>query len=158
MDLRIVRVEGREVLDSRGNPTVAVEVMLADGTVREALVPSGASTGVHEAVELRDRDKKRFGGTGVLAAVRHVNREIADALNGVDERDQRRIDRALIAFDGTPNRQGWEPTPFWERRSPASARPRRRSSRRPTHFQEFIIVPTGMPTFRQAVVASAVPQ
>jgi enolase len=89
MDLRIAAIEGSEVLDSRGSPTVAVEVTLADGTVGQAMVPSGASTGVHEAIELRDGDKKRFGGKGVLKAVAHVNTEIRAALTGVDASDQR---------------------------------------------------------------------
>src|SRR5450759_3661100 len=84
MDMRIVKVEGSEVLDSRGNPTVEVEVTLADGTVGQAMVPSGASTGANEAVELRDGDKKRFGGKGVLKAVEHVQTTIAGALKGLD--------------------------------------------------------------------------
>src|SRR5512145_62418 len=98
MDLRIARVEGHEVLDSRGSPTVAVAVTLADGTIGNAMVPSGASTGANEAIELRDGDKKRFGGKGVLKAVAHVNTEIARALNGVDASDQRGIDLALMAL------------------------------------------------------------
>ena len=104
MDLRIAGIEGREVLDSRGSPTVAVEVTLSDGTTGDAMVPSGASTGVNEAIELRDGDKKRFGGKGVLKAVEHVNTEIARALKGFDASDQRGIDLALIALDGTPNK------------------------------------------------------
>src|SRR6185503_15407746 len=104
MDLRIAAIAGSEVLDSRGNPTVAVEVTLADGTVGQAMVPSGASTGVNEAIELRDGDKKRFGGKGVLRAAAHVNADIGPALNGEDASDQRGIDRALIALDGTPNK------------------------------------------------------
>ena len=104
MDRRIERIEGREVLDSRGNPTVAVDVTLADGTRGEAMVPSGASTGVNEAIELRDADKKRFGGKGVLKAVGYVNGEIAALLKGADASDQRGVDLALIALDGTPNK------------------------------------------------------
>ena len=104
MNLQIARVEGREVLDSRGSPTVAVEVTLADGTVGAAMVPSGASTGINEAVELRDGDKKRFGGKGVLKAVAHVNKEIGSLLKGMSARDQRGIDLALIALDGTPTK------------------------------------------------------
>jgi enolase len=80
MDLRIAGIEGSEVLDSRGSPTVAVEVTLADGTIGQATVPSGASTGINEAIELRDGDKKRFGGKGVLKAVGHVNTVIGRAL------------------------------------------------------------------------------
>jgi len=104
MDLHIQRVTGREVLDSRGNPTVEVEVTLADGTLGRAIVPSGASTGEYEAVELRDGDKKRFGGKGVLTAVEHVKTTIAEALRGMDAGDQRAIDRAMIALDGTENK------------------------------------------------------
>jgi enolase len=104
MDLQIARIEGSEMLDSRGNPTVEVEVTLADGTVGRAMVPSGASTGVNEAVELRDGDKKRFGGKGVLKAAEHVRTRIAEALKGADAGDQRGIDLALIALDGTANK------------------------------------------------------
>jgi enolase len=104
MDLRIASIEGSEVLDSRGSPTVAVEVTLADGTIGQAMVPSGASTGANEAIELRDGDKKRYGGKGVLKAVGHVNEETAGALKSVDASDQRGIDLALIALDGTPNK------------------------------------------------------
>jgi len=101
MDLKITRIEGSEILDSRGNPTVAVEVALADGTVGQAMVPSGASTGINEAVELRDGDKKRFGGKGVLKAVEHVRTEVAAAPIGVDASDQRGIDLAMVALNGT---------------------------------------------------------
>jgi len=104
MDLRIAAIDGREVLDSRGSPTVAVEVRLADGTVGQAMVPSGASTGINEAMELRDGDRNRFGGKGVLRAVEHVRTDIARALKGLDASDQRGIDLALIALDGTPNK------------------------------------------------------
>ena len=104
MVLRIVQVDSSEVLDSRGNPTVAVEITLADGSMGRAIVPSGASTGAHEAVELRDGDKQRFGGRGVLQAVEHVRTTIAKALRGMDASDQRGIDQALIALDGTPNK------------------------------------------------------
>jgi enolase len=83
MDLRITGIEASEVLDSRGSPTVAVDVTLADGTIGQAMVPSGASTGVNEAIELRDGDKKRFSGKGVLKAVEHVRMDIAKALKGV---------------------------------------------------------------------------
>jgi enolase len=100
----IANVLGREVLDSRGNPTVEVEVWLEDGTVARAIVPSGASTGEHEAVELRDGDKKRYGGKGVLQAVDNVNETIADALLGWDATEQKAIDDMLIELDGTPNK------------------------------------------------------
>jgi enolase len=87
MNLAITEITSREVLDSRGNPTVEVEVALADGTVGRAIVPSGASTGEYEAVELRDGDKRRYGGKGVLTAVKHVKTTIADASRGMDASD-----------------------------------------------------------------------
>src|ERR1700753_3951595 len=95
---------GREILDSRGNPPVEVEVTLEDGAFGRAAVPSGASTGAHEAVEKRDGDKSRYGGKGVLAAVEAVNGEIYEALSGADAEDQRRLDNLLIALDATPNK------------------------------------------------------
>ena len=101
---QIVKIIGREILDSRGNPTVEVEVYLEDGSIGRASVPSGASTGIYEACELRDGDSGRYLGKGVSKAVHHVNREIADALVGSDALDQTGIDRALIALDGTPNK------------------------------------------------------
>ena len=100
----IIDVYGRQVLDSRGNPTVEVEVTLDDGSMGRAIVPSGASTGEFEAVELRDSDKSVYGGKGTLKAVAHVNDECADAVLGMDATDQRGIDAALIAADGTPNK------------------------------------------------------
>lgn len=101
---QIETIVGREVLDSRGNPTVEVEVVLADESVGRAIVPSGASTGEHEAIELRDGDKNRYGGKGVLKAVENVNGVIADELLGWDATDQKGIDQMLIALDGTPNK------------------------------------------------------
>src|SRR3954464_6470357 len=101
---RIAAIKGREILDSRGNPTVEVDVVLADGTLGRAAVPSGASTGIHEAVELRDGDKKRYGGKGVTKAVANVNDAIAKVAVGRDASDQVGLDRALIAADGTPNK------------------------------------------------------
>jgi enolase len=100
----IVSVTGREILDSRGNPTVEVEVVLETGAGGRAAVPSGASTGVHEAVELRDGDAGRYGGKGVLQAVGHVNSSIATALAGLDATDQRLVDAALIELDGSDNK------------------------------------------------------
>lgn len=100
----IIDVYGREILDSRGNPTVEVEVVLDDGSVGRAAVPSGASTGAFEAVELRDGDKDRYLGKGTLDAVDHVNTEIAEALYGFDSEDQRGIDYAMIEVDGTDNK------------------------------------------------------
>src|SRR5579859_5912937 len=104
MDTGIVDVHAREILDSRGNPTVEAEVTLGDGSIGRAAVPSGASTGEHEAVELRDGDPQRYLGKGVQNAVGNVNLKIADALQGMDATDQRRIDDAMIDLDGTPNK------------------------------------------------------
>src|SRR4051795_4432023 len=100
----IVEIIGREVLDSRGNPTVEVDVILEDGSRGRAAVPSGASTGAHEAVELRDGDTKRYGGKGVRKAVDAVNGEIFDAIGGMEAQAQAKIDETLIALDGTPNK------------------------------------------------------
>jgi enolase len=100
----IESVYAREILDSRGNPTVEVEVTLDDGAFGRAAVPSGASTGVHEALELRDGDKARFGGKGVLKAVEHVNSEIDEALFDMDALDQSAVDKAMLDLDGTPNK------------------------------------------------------
>jgi enolase len=100
----IVDIIGREILDSRGNPTVEVDVILEDGTMGRAAVPSGASTGAHEAVELRDGDKSRYLGKGVRKAVEAVNGEIFDAIGGMDAEEQAKIDETLIALDGTPNK------------------------------------------------------
>ncbi len=100
----IVDIRGREILDSRGNPTVEVDVTLESGAFGRAAVPSGASTGKHEAVELRDGDKKRYGGKGVLKAVAAVNHEIFDALSGLDAEDQVHLDQTMIALDGTANK------------------------------------------------------
>ena len=102
--IEIVDVLGREILDSRGNPTVEVEVYLEDGTVGRAAVPSGASTGIYEACELRDGDKSRYLGKGVLTAVKNVNTDIAECLVGMNVLDQTAIDKALIELDGTPNK------------------------------------------------------
>ena len=100
----IVKVVGREILDSRGNPTVEADVYLADGSMGRAAVPSGASTGEHEAVELRDGDKSRYLGKGTLTATAHINGEIATALHGKDATQQAEIDRLMIDLDGTANK------------------------------------------------------
>jgi enolase len=100
----IVHVGGREVLDSRGNPTVEAVVVLEDGQMGQAIVPSGASTGQHEAVELRDGEGNRYGGKGVLKAVQHVNEDIAEAVIGMDACDQEQIDQTMIELDDTPNK------------------------------------------------------
>ena len=104
MSYSIEALHGREILDSRGNPTLEVEVLLDGGSSGRFGVPSGASTGTREALELRDGDKKRYGGKGVLKAVAHVNGEIAEELTGADARDQALIDRIMIELDGTPNK------------------------------------------------------
>ena len=100
----IVDITGREILDSRGNPTIEVDVLLDSGAMGRAAVPSGASTGAHEAVELRDGDKARFGGKGVLQAIENVSGEILDAIGGMDPVEQVNIDNLLIDLDGTPNK------------------------------------------------------
>src|SRR5438093_2997603 len=97
----IVDIQAREILDSRGNPTVEVDVFLAGGAVGRAAVPSGASTGEHEAIELRDGDKNRYGGKGVSKAVRNVTEKILPALRGVDSLDQLTVDRIMLDLDGT---------------------------------------------------------
>lgn len=100
-NLTIEKVIGREIIDSRGNPTVEAEVVLADGTVGRGMAPSGASTGEFEALELRDQDKSRFGGKGVLKAVNNINTVINDVLCGVDAFDTYKVDAAMIEADGT---------------------------------------------------------
>src|SRR5258708_16469445 len=100
----INHIHAREILDSRGNPTVEADVTLGDGVTGRAAVPSGASTGEHEAVELRDEDPKRFGGKGDLKAVHNVNDVIAPKLEGTSALDQAELDRRLIELDGTPNK------------------------------------------------------
>ena len=100
----IIDIQGREILDSRGNPTVEVDVLLESGAFGRAAVPSGASTGIYEAVELRDQDKGRYLGKGVLKAVESVNEEILEALIGLDAEDQLLIDQVMIDLDGTENK------------------------------------------------------
>ena len=181
---RISNVYGREVLDSRGNPTVEVEVTLEDGTRSRALVPSGASTGEFEAVELRDGDKGRYQGKGVLKAVGHVSNEVRDAIVGLDALDQRTVDAALIAADGTPNKgklganailgaslavaraaASSVHVPLYEYLGGVSAHtlptPMMNIMNGGVHatnnvdFQEFMIMPVGAPTFREALRWSA---
>jgi enolase len=180
----IVDIIGREILDSRGNPTVEVDVVLEDGAFGRAAVPSGASTGAHEAVELRDGDKARFGGKGVRKAVDAVNGEIFDALSGMDAEAQVKIDQTLIALDGTPNkaRLGANATlgvslatakaaanaagaPLYRYVGGTAARllpvPMMNiinggvHADNPIDFQEFMIMPTGMPTFAEALRAGS---
>jgi enolase len=176
----IIDIHAREILDSRGNPTVEVDVLLEDGSFGRAAVPSGASTGAHEAVELRDGDKARYLGKGVLGAVNAVNTEIAEAVVGVDAEDQRDIDLALIALDGTENkaRLGANAilgTSLAVAKAAADARGMPLYSYvggvaahvlpvpmmniinggehadNPIDFQEFMILPVGAPTLAEAV-------
>ena len=176
----IADIIGREILDSRGNPTVEAEVRLSTGTVGRAAVPSGASTGAHEAMELRDGDPKRFGGKGVRRAIDAVNGEIFDALSGFDAEDQLGIDRAMIALDGTPNKSrlganailgvslavakaaaAEAKVPLFRYVGGAFARTMPVPlmnivnggvhADNPIDFQEFMIVPVGAPTMAEAV-------
>ena len=180
MTTRIAAVHGREVLDSRGNPTVEVEVRLAGGSWGRAIVPSGASTGAHEAVELRDGDATRYDGKGVLRAVGNVNGEIAAAVTGRDALDQAGLDRGLIELDGTPNKGRLGANALLGV-SLAAAHAAAASEGQPlyrylggeaahvlpvplvnilnggkhavdsTDFQEFMIAPLGAPTFAEAL-------
>src|SRR6202012_2982339 len=102
--MEITEVIGREILDSRGNPTVEADVLLADGSLGRAAVPSGASTGEHEAVELRDNDPKRYLGKGTRKAVQNINKKIAPAVTGMEAENQAALDRKMIDLDGTPNK------------------------------------------------------
>src|SRR6186713_902122 len=176
----IVDITAREILDSRGNPTVEVDVILEDGSMGRAAVPSGASTGAHEAVEKRDGDKKRYGGKGVLQAVDAVNGEIYDALAGADAEDQRRLDKLLIELDGTPNKSRLGANAILgvslaAAKAAADARglPLYRyvggvsaavlpvpmmnivnggaHADNPIDFQEFMVMPVGAPTFSEAL-------
>jgi enolase len=160
----IESVHAREILDSRGNPTVEVEVRLDDGAFGRAAVPSGASTGVHEALELRDGDKARFGGKGVLQAVEHVNDEIDEALYDMDALDQAAVDQAMLDLDGTPNKSKLGANAILGV-SLAVARAAAESVGLPlyrylggvhanwqgTDLQEFMIAPVGAPNFREAL-------
>jgi enolase 1/2/3 len=180
----ITDIIGREILDSRGNPTVEVDVVLEDGSKGRAAVPSGASTGAHEAVELRDGDKARFGGKGVRKAVDAVNGEIFDALGGMDAEAQAKIDDTLIALDGTPNKgrlganailgvslavakaaASAKKAPLYRYVGGTAARvlpvPMMNiinggvHADNPIDFQEFMIVPVGARTFAEALRAGA---
>jgi len=177
----IIKIIGREILDSRGNPTVEVEVTLKDGAFGRAAVPSGASTGVHEALEMRDGDKLRYGGKGTLKAVKKVNKKIAEAVIGLDALDQRAVDHAMLALDGTPNKSKLGANAILGV-SLAVARAAADSVGLPlyrylggvaanvlpvpmfnilnggvhanwqgTDFQEFMIAPVGAPSFREAL-------
>ena len=180
MYLEIETVVGRQILDSRGNPTVEVEVQLSDGTVARAAVPSGASTGEHEAIELRDDDPKAYGGKGVLKAVENVNTQISPALQGMDPREQRMIDHLMLELDGTENKKNFGANAILGV-SLAVARAAAASVQLPLYryigganasilpvpmmnilnggahadntvdFQEFMIQPWGAPTFSEAL-------
>jgi len=176
----IVDIIGREILDSRGNPTVEVDVVLEDGARGRAAVPSGASTGAHEAVELRDGDKARYFGKGVQKAVAAVNGEIFDAIGGMDAEAQAQIDETLIALDGTPNKArlganailgvslaaakaaaaaGGQPLYRYVGGTSARLLPTPMMNivnggvhaDNPIDFQEFMIMPVGAPSFREAL-------
>ena len=184
MNTEIELIEAREILDSRGNPTIEVDVVLADGAVGRAGVPSGASTGIHEAVELRDGDKSRFGGKGVLKAVANVRETIAPALLGADAADQPGIDAALIELDGTPNKPNLganailgvslacahaaaaaHDLPLYRYLGGAGARivpvpffnilNGGKHAVNSTDFQEFMVAPVGVDTFADALRAGA---
>ena len=142
-EMEIIDVRGREIIDSRGNPTVEVDVALAGGAIGRASVPSGASTGEHEAWELRDGDAKRYGGKGVLKAVENINKIIAPEISGHDATLQPAIDKIMIDLDGTPNKS----------RLGANAilGVSLAHSDSPIDFQEFMIMPKGAPTFRESL-------
>src|SRR4051794_6791784 len=176
----ILDITAREILDSRGNPTIEVDVVLEDGSSGRAAVPSGASTGAHEAVELRDGDKKRYLGKGVSKAVAAVNGEIFDAVGGMDAEAQAKIDETLIALDGTPNKGRLRAKPI-PRGAPAVAKAAAQArglplyryvggtaarllpvpmmniinggvhADNPIDFQEFMIMPVGAPTFAEGL-------
>ncbi len=180
----ITKIHAREILDSRGNPTLEAEVTLSDGSFGRAAVPSGASTGSREAVELRDGDKTRYGGKGVTRAVANVNGAIADALRGFDANDQQGLDARMIALDGTPNKSrlganallgvslanahavaASKKLPLWKHlagdRKPALPLPMMNIINGGAHadnnvdLQEFMILPVGVPSFAEALRAGA---
>ncbi len=184
VDTSIALVEAREILDSRGNPTVEVDVLLGDGSLGRAAVPSGASTGAHEAVELRDGEVGRYGGKGVRQAVEHVVEEIGPAIEGFDAADQAGVDGALIELDGTPNkgRLGANAIlgvslacahasaaaldlPLYRYLGGVGARTLPvpmfnilnggKHAEDSTDFQEFMVMPVGLPTYGEALRAGA---
>jgi len=184
MKTKIQSVTAREVIDSRGNPTLEADVVLEGGAFGSAMVPSGASTGIHEALELRDGDAKRFGGKGVLKAVAHVKEKIAAALKGKDAGDTRALDKVMLELDGTPNKKNLganailgvslaaaraaaaahgQPLYRWLGGEKAHVLPVPMAnilnggahSDAPIDFQEFMVIPRGLPTFREAIRCGA---
>ena len=184
MKTKIQALTAREVIDSRGNPTLEADVILEGGAFGSAMVPSGASTGIHEALELRDGDAKRYGGKGVLKAVANVKEKIAPLLKGKDAADTQEIDRAMLDLDGTPNKKSLganavlgvslaaaraaaaahqQPLYRWLGGEKANVLPVPMAniinggahSDAPIDFQEFMIVPRGLPTFREALRCGA---
>jgi enolase len=184
VDTTIDLIDAREILDSRGNPTVEVDVVLVDGSVGRAAVPSGASTGANEAVELRDGDKSRYGGKGVLTAVGNVIQRIGPELDGMDAADQPGIDRLLIDLDGTPNKAALganallgvslacanaaaaaHELPLYRYLGGVGARilpvpmfnilNGGKHAQDSTDFQEFMVMPVGLPSFEEALRAGA---
>ena len=184
VDTSIAFVDGREILDSRGNPTIEVDVVLADGSVGRAAVPSGASTGAHEAVELRDGDPARYGGKGVLTAVANVVEEIGPSMIGLDAADQAGVDAALVELDGSANKSRLGANallgvslacahasaaalglPLYRYLGGVGARTLPvpmfnilnggRHAHDSTDFQEFMVMPVGLPTYREALRAGA---
>ncbi len=177
---KIASVHAREVLDSRGNPTIEVDVRLEDGALGRAAVPSGASTGEHEAAELRDGDRKRYGGKGVLTAVVNVNRELEPEVIGMDAADQAGLDRKLIALDGTPNKERLGANailgvslanaraaaasagePLWRYLGGPTARRMPvpmfnilnggKHATNSTDFQEYMVMPLGAPSYKEGL-------
>jgi len=184
MKSKIQAITAREVIDSRGNPTLEADVLLEGGAFGSAMVPSGASTGIHEALELRDGDPKRFGGKGVLKAVANVKQKIAPALKGKDANDLRALDKVMLELDGTGNKKNLganailgvslaaaraaaaaqgQPLYRWLGGEKAQVLPVPMAnilnggahSDAPIDFQEFMVIPRGLPTFREAIRCGA---
>jgi enolase len=184
MKTKIQAITAREVIDSRGNPTLEADVLLEGGAFGSAMVPSGASTGIHEALELRDGDAKRFGGKGVLKAVANVKEKIAPALKGKDAGDTRAVDKVMLELDGTPNKKNLganailgvslaaaraaavahgQPLYRWLGGEKAHVLPVPMAnilnggahSDAPIDFQEFMVIPRGLPSFREAIRCGA---
>ena len=184
MKTKIQAITAREVIDSRGNPTLEADVLLEGGAFGSAMVPSGASTGIHEALELRDEDAKRFGGKGVLKAVANVKEKIGPALKGKDAGDTRAVDKVMLELDGTPNKKNLGANAIlgvslaaaraasaahgqslyrWLGGEKAHVLPVPMAnilnggahSDAPIDFQEFMIIPRGLPTFREAIRCGA---